>query len=275
MRWSSILTVLVGAGVTYAGLVGFLYLCQRSLLFLPDRSHPDFARVGLAGTEEVSLATTDGLRLIAWYRPPAPGRPTVLYFHGNGGQIGHRAARARLFGQAGYGFLFPEYRGYADNPGSPDEAGFGMDAEAALAFLANRNVAPAQIVLYGESLGSAVAVRLAAETAGRGMPFAALILESPFTSIADVAQHHYFWLPARRLVKDKFDSASRIREVGAPLLMLHGESDRVVPIEFGRALFEKAAEPKRAWIAAGADHISIFDEAAFSAMNAFIREHIR
>lgn len=269
------IAILAGAAALYGALVGGLYLFQRDLLYLPDTTRPSLARAAIPGVSEIEIGTADGLRLLAWYAPAQPGRPTFLYLHGNGGHIAYRADRARKLTGAGYGLLLAGYRGYGGNPGSPSEDGFHADAEAALAWLADRNVPVGRIVLYGESLGSAVAVRLAAETAVRAAPVAALVLEAPFTSIADVAQHHYPYVPARALVKDRFDAASRIAGVGTPVLIMHGERDRVVPVGFGRALFAAAVEPKRGWFTPGADHGTIFDGEAFGVIDAFIAEHVR
>lgn len=269
------IALLAGAAALYGSLVGALYLFQRDLLFLPDTSRPSLSRATVPGLVEVELQTADRLMLRAWSVPAKAGRPTLLYVHGNGGNIGHRAERAGLLAAPGNGVLLVEYRGYGGNPGRPSEEGFHADAEAGLAFLVGNGVAPSQTILYGESLGSAVAVRLAAESAARGSPVAGLILESPFTSIAEVAQHHYPYVPARHLVKDRFDAASRIEMVKAPLFVMHGEQDRVVPFRFGRALYEAAAEPKRGWFPLSADHYTIFDGEALRRVLAFVDEQAR
>ena len=271
----TMMALVAGAVALYGALVGALYIFQRNLLFLPDTSRPAATQAALPGLAEVSLTAADGLTLLAWHVPAPAGRPTILYLHGNGGHIGYRAERARALTAAGYGMLLVEYRGYGGNPGSPSEEGFHADAEGGLRFLAGRGIAPERIILYGESLGSAVAVRLAAATASRGAPVAALLLESPFTSIAEVAQRHYPYVPARHLVKDRFDAVSRIAAVKTPLLVLHGERDDVVPIAFGRALFDAAAEPKRGWYKPGADHATIFSAEASEVIRAFLVEHVR
>ena len=176
------------------------------------------------------MTTADGLSLFSWYLPPRAGRPVIAHFHGNGGHIGYRAERLRRFAGEGYGVLLAEYRGYAGNPGTPCEAGLYADAEAALAFLVAQKIAPSQLVLWGELLGSGVAIYLAAQR-----PVAGVILEAPFTSVAAAAQHHYAFLPAVALVRDRFDSLSRIGRIGAPLLVMHGERDMIVPVRHGRS----------------------------------------
>jgi fermentation-respiration switch protein FrsA (DUF1100 family) len=226
-----------------------LYLAQRRLLYLPDTDRPALGTLARLGVRETTLTTADGLSLLAWYLPPPEGAPVIVYFHGNGGHIGYRSERVQRFAEAGFGVLMPEYRGYGGNPGSPSEDGFYADARAALAFLDNSELAPSRRVLYGESLGTGVAVRMATER-----EVAALILEAPYTSVADVAQYHYPLVPAKLLVRDRFDSLAIIDKVTAPILVLQAEDDPIVPIRFGRALFAAASEPKEAWFAPQGGH---------------------
>ena len=251
--------------VAYAALVGGLYLFQRQLLYLPDRTRPELAGLAELGVREVTLATDDGLSLLSWYVPPRPGQPVIAYFHGNGGHIGYRVERLLRFARQGFGVLMLEYRGYGGNPGMPSEAGFYADGRAALGFLDRERVAPNRLVLYGESLGSGVAVELAAQH-----QIAALILEAPPTSVAEVAQCHFPFVPAARLVTDRFDSLSRIAKVRAPILVLHGERDRVVPVRYGRALLDAAPEPKEGWFAPEAGHEDLARYGGLDVVVAFI-----
>jgi uncharacterized protein len=256
------------AGV-YGGIVGTLFLGQRRLLFRPGGSRPELGELASSGVAEVSVRTRDGLSLVSWYRPPEAGRPVVLYLHGNGGHIGYRAERLRRFVEAGYGALMLEYRGYGGNPGTPSERGLYADAEAAATFLENEAIPPHRVVLWGESLGSAVAVHLAAER-----PVAGVVLEAPFTSVAAVAQLHYAFVPAAMLVRDRFDSLSRIGRIAAPLLVLHGGRDRVVPIRLGRSLFDAASEPKEGWFVPEAEHEDLAAFGALEAAIAFIERRV-
>ncbi len=241
----------------YAVLLGGLYLAQRRLIYFPDAEIPDRARAGATMMEDVRLATADGLDLLAWYAPARGGMPTIVVFHGNAGHIGHRFDKLRFLIDAGHGLLLVEYRGYGGNPGSPTEDGLYADADAALAFLAGRAVPSERTVLYGESLGSGLAVEAARRTR-----VGAVILEAPFTSVADVAAAIYWYVPARRLVLDRFDSTAKIAAIGCPLLILHGERDNVVPARYGRALHEAAREPKELWIAPEGDHNDLYDHGA-------------
>jgi fermentation-respiration switch protein FrsA (DUF1100 family) len=240
------------AGCVYLMLVTGLYVGQRQLLYLPDGSIPSRTASGVPEMSEVRLHTDDGLDLLAWHRPATQGRATILYLHGNAGHIGYRGDCVRPFIHAGFGILLVEYRGYGGNPGRPSEQGLMSDARAALTFLDTAGAPPAATVLYGESLGSTVAVAIAAERATAGQPVASLVLEAPLSSVSDVAAHHYPWMPVRWLLKDRLDAVARIAGVGAPLLIIHGEADAIVPIRYGKALFEAAREPKEAaWIPNG------------------------
>jgi fermentation-respiration switch protein FrsA (DUF1100 family) len=264
-----VLLTLLGAAIAlYAALAGGLYLYQRKLLFVPDRARPDVRETGIAAVQEITLETPDGLRLLAWWLPPVAGRPVVVYFHGNAGHLGFRTTRLGLFHAAGFGALFPEYRGYGGNPGEPTETGLFTDARTAMDFLAAQGIAPERTVLFGESLGTAVATRMASEHA-----IAALILESPFTSIADVAQSHYPYVPAQRLLKDRFETAPFITRVKAPILMMLGERDTIVPPVFTRRLYALAPEPKQLWVAPEGHHSNLRDLGSFDVVIPFIQKH--
>ena len=253
----------------YATLVGGLFLFQRQLLYFPDRTRPELTGLASIGVREVKLSTDDGLSLLSWYLPARAGRPVIAYFHGNGGHIGYRAERLLRFAREGYGVLMAEYRGYGGNPGTPTETGFYADGSAALAFLQHEGVAADRIVLYGESLGGGVAVELAVDH-----DIAALILEAPVTSVAEVAQSHYPFVPASRMVLDRFDLVARIGRIRAPILVLHGKRDRVVPIRYGRALFDAAPEPKEGWFAPDAGHEDLARYGGLDVAIAFIERRL-
>ncbi|MFQ5958933.1 MAG: alpha/beta hydrolase [Alphaproteobacteria bacterium] len=249
----------------YAALAGALYLGQRRMMYYPDASVPSPVSWGVPEMQPVALDTADGLRLLAWYRAAAAGRPTLVYFHGNAGHIGYRGEKVRPYLDAGYGVLLLSWRGYGGNPGSPSEEGLYHDGRAALSYLAGEDVPPARVVLYGESLGGGVAVQMASER-----PVGAVVLEAPFTSLADVAQRHFWYVPARHLVRDRFDSKAKIARIGAPLLVFHGELDRVVPADLGRALYDAAAEPKEARFYPAAGHNDLYDHGAAQAVLDFL-----
>ena len=254
--------------VCYCVLVGCLYLLQRRILYLPSSGTPNQVIAGVPEMRDVQLVTEDGLSLRSWYHPAASNRPTFVYFQGNAASIAERAYKARLWIDRGYGVLLVGYRGYGGNSGSPTETGLYSDGRAALDFLMAEGVVPGTVVLYGESLGSGVAVALASENS---QPFAALILESPFTSVADIAASRYWFVPVRRLLWDRFDSLSRLGQVEAPILILHGERDRIVPVAHGRKMFTAAPSPKRIEIFEQAGHSDLFDHGADAAIRRFLR----
>ena len=240
---------LLVALAAYAAVAGLVTVFQRSLQYFPSVDARDAGPHTGGVMRTVSYPTEDGLTLSGWYRPAPAGRPTLVLFHGNGGQHGDRAASMRPFMTAGYGVLLAGYRGYGGNPGEPTEPGLYADGRAALDWLAGEGVAPEEVVLYGESLGTGVAVQMATE-----YPVAGLVLEAPFTSAVDVGQAAYRWLPVRWLMWDRYDNLSKIGAVTAPLLLIHGESDQVIPIAFGRRLFEAANGPKTARFIPRAGH---------------------
>jgi uncharacterized protein len=244
--------LLVVAAVLVAP-IGLLWAFQRRLLYLPaPRTVPPAASV-LPGAEEVTFETADGLRLGGWF-VPAEGREAprtaVLVCNGNGGNRSLRAPLAVALARMGLHVLVFDYRGYGGNPGQPTEAGLAADARAALDYLVGRpEVVPARVVYFGESLGAAVALRLATER-----PPAALVLRSPFASLAEVGQLHYPLVPVSLLLRDRYDSAALAGRLAAPLLVVAGGRDRIVPASHSRRLFAAAPQPKRLVVLDGADH---------------------
>ena len=260
-------TTLLAAVVLYAAGVTALWVFQRNLMYHPDGA----ARVApsqystLHGVEEVSFTTADGLALVAWYTPAPAGRPTVVMFHGNAGSLRRDGHRLSQFRDAGFGALLVSYRGYSGNAGTPTEEGLYADARAALDWLASTGVASESIVLYGISLGSGVATKMAAER-----EFAAVVLEAPFTSITDVAALRLPIVPVRWLIEDRYESLSRIRAITEPLLVMHGDRDYVVPQRFGRRLFAAANAPKEGFWPSRVGHNDVFDHGGFAAALEFI-----
>ncbi|MBM3528420.1 MAG: alpha/beta hydrolase [Alphaproteobacteria bacterium] len=255
--------LLVGCAF-YGALVALMYVAQRSLMYLPERQRVAPAHAGMPEAEEVVLDTADGERVIVWHVPPRDGFPVVLYFHGNGGSLRYRVGRFRALTDGGIGLVALSYRGYGGSSGSPSETGLIADGEAVYRF-ATQRYAPDRIALWGESLGSGVAVAIAAAN-----PVARIVLESPFTSAADVGARVYWFLPVRLLIKDPFRSDLRIAKVKAPLLILHGERDAVVPYALGERLFGLANEPKRLVRYADGNHNDLDRFGALAEARAFV-----
>ncbi len=225
--------------LAYAAIVAAAYLFQRALMYFPDTRRIDPAHVGLQQAREEIVPAADGTPLVLWRIDAAPGQATILYFQGNGAGLANRAERFAAFAASGFGVAALGYPGYSGSGGRPSEASLVAAAQSAYDHLRATGVNAEDIVVYGESLGSGVAVQLAA-----AQPVAAVVLEAPFTSAADVAASVYWFLPVRWLMQDRFDSLSRIGNIKAPLLVLHGRHDSVVPYSFGERLFAAAKEPK-------------------------------
>jgi fermentation-respiration switch protein FrsA (DUF1100 family) len=232
---SLLIILLIG----YVGLVALMYFAQRALMYFPDTTRWSLAEVGLPQAEEVVLSTSDGEKVIVWHAPPRGEKPVVLYFQGNGGGLNLRAGRFARLVSNGTGLVALNYRGYGGSTGYPTEAGLLRDADAAYAFAAERYGAE-RIVLWGESLGTGVAVAVAAEH-----PVARVLLESPFTSTVDVATSVFWYVPIRWLMLDQFRSDERIAKVTAPVMIVHGDGDRTVPFALGERLYSLVRSPKR------------------------------
>jgi pimeloyl-ACP methyl ester carboxylesterase len=243
--------------VSYVGVVALIYFVQRAMMYFPERVRTAPAEAGFAEAEEIVLDSAGGERVIAWHVAPRGEKPVVLYFHGNGGALRYRVARFRALVADGTGLVALSYRGYGGSSGGPTEAGLIADGIAVYEFAASRYRAD-RIVLWGESLGSGVAVAVAAEK-----PVSRVVLEAPFASAVEIAAHAYPFVPVRWLMKDQFRSDLRIGKVTAPVLILHGERDRVVPIGSGERLHAMIRAPKRFVRFPGAGHENL---AAFGAV---------
>lgn len=257
--------VLGGAALLYLAVGLAMFVLQRSLMYLPDGKRYPPALAGLQGVTEVTLATPDSERLLAWHTPAPEGRPTILYFHGNGGGLADRAERIAELQARRLGVLMLSYRSYSGSTGRPSEQANVADALIAYDWLVGKGVAARDIVLMGESLGTGVAVQVAL-----ARPARALVLDSPYTTLADAAALHYPWLPVRWLVLDRYDSLSRIGRLKVPLLIVHGEADAVVPVEMGRELFAAAPEPKEILTYPGAGHLAHTGQGSLAAIADFI-----
>jgi fermentation-respiration switch protein FrsA (DUF1100 family) len=258
LKWLTIVAVL-----GYGGVLAALYLMQRAIMYpAPQTSRTAPAAAGFP--QELVLDTADGEKAIAWHVPPAAGRPVILFFHGNGEVLAWRVPRFRALVADGTGLVAVSFRGYAGSTGSPSEAGLIADGEAAYRFAA-AHYSPARIVPWGYSLGSGVAVAVAASH-----PVGGLVLEAPYTSTVDVAAAAFPYLPVRWLLRDRYHSDRRIGAVRAPVLVMHGAMDRVISIGFGEKIFALAKEPKSMVRFADADHVNADDVAVVAAAREFL-----
>jgi fermentation-respiration switch protein FrsA (DUF1100 family) len=249
--------VIVGLSAVLAMVlvvIALAWLFQRRLIYLAGPGNVPAAATILHAGEDVAFDTADGLPLRGWFVPATTGQSqaTVLVLNGNAGNRVARAPLAAELSRAGLSVLLLDYRGYGGNPGRPSQSGLLADARAAYAYLTGRgDVDPARLVYFGESLGAAVAVQLAVER-----PPMALVLRSPFTSLADVGRVHYPFLPVRLLLKDRYSSIERVGGLRSPTLVLAGARDGIVPWQQSRRLAEAIPEPKRFVLIPNADHNS-------------------
>jgi hypothetical protein len=249
----------------YAVICMAAYFGNRLYMYFPDPTRVAPAAAGLDGVEEIEIAATDGVTLVAWHAPAKRDKPTVLYFHGNAANAANRASKIDTMRETGFGVFYLNNRGYGGSGGRPTEKDSVADAIAAYDHLTGLGVPADSIVAYGESLGSGQAVRLSAKR-----PVAAVVLESPLTSTVDVARKTYFWLPLGLLITDTYDNERNIRSVTAPVLILHGEQDAVIPVEMGLRVYRAANEPKRIELFPQGTHDDLFDHGAWEKARAFL-----
>lgn len=260
----------VFAIMAYAVAALGMYVFQRKLQYHPANKGLTPQSVDIIGASVETLTTVDGEKVTLWYAPAKAGMPTILYFQGNAGEIGDRPLRFNYYQSRGFGVAYLSYRGFGGSSGSPSETGLLADANAAYDWLIAKGVEPNRIALLGESLGSGVAVQLAAKR-----EVGALALEAPYTSTVEVAAKIYWWLPVHALMKDQFKSIDFIAAVVAPLLIIHGEEDGLIPVEFGQRLFAAANQPKELKIVPGFGHDVLFEETTWAREAEFFARAIK
>ncbi len=260
-RWLRRLVLVALA--TYACVCMMFAAFQRQLIYYPSREYEATPQEYGLAFEDVSLTTGDGEQIIGWYVPAPDSQATVLFCHGNAGNISHRLHAIQLLHNSGFNVLIFDYRGFGQSSGSPDEAGLYTDAVAAWDYLVEtRGIPKGRIIVLGRSLGGAVAIELATRVKPVG-----LIVEATFTRMADVARHLYPLLPSGLFLKDRYDSVDKIAQVTCPKLFLHGTQDTLIPFDMGRQLYEAAVAPK-VFIETPGDH----NESGFAHAPAFTKK---
>ena len=265
--WRLVRPLVVGLVTACLVLLVVPMIFEESFIFFPmPYPEGEWQPLGLP-VEDAWFEAEDGVRLHGWYAACEEPRAVVLFCHGNAGNVTHRDEQMRLLREVvGVSVLVFDYRGYGRSEGKPNETGLRADARAARAWLAQRaGIAEEEIVLLGRSVGGGVAVDLAARDGAR-----ALVLESTFSSIPDVAAVHYPWLPVGRLLRNRFDSLGKIVDYHGPLLQSHGDADRIVPYRIGRRLFDAANEPKKLITFPGGDHNDLPDHGYYTALVEFL-----
>ena len=247
----------------YVFVVISMYFFQRDFLY-----HP-FGKILIIPEDfqEINLKTADNTDIYAWFSPPQKGQKTILYFHGNAGNLMGRSDRFVKFATQ-YGVLAISYRGYSKSRGEPSQEGFFQDADSAFEFLKSKNISSKDIILFGESIGSAVAVNLASKH-----DFGAVILEAPFSSILSVAQETYWFLPISFILKDRFESDKIASKVSAPVLIMHANKDYIVPFEEGKKLYDLFNSRKKFIAIDGDFHIALTGDYLMKQITEFLQEN--
>ena len=242
-----------------------VYFFQRKLLYHPFS--PQITGKGLIHNfETINFKTSDNFELKGWFHLKNSNKKTILFLHGNAGNLDNRIDKLNSLGSMDINFLIIAWRGFSGNKGKPTEKGLYEDGRSAINWLYNKGVKEENIIVYGESLGTGVATHLS-----QNKNFAGIILETPFTSMIDAAKKFYPYIPVGLLLKDKFDNKSKIKNIGVPLLIMHGEADQIVPFEMGKEMYKIANEPKFSYFTKHDNHMMEFDENLIKALNSFLK----
>ena len=233
------LYVFLSLTILYVSVCAYMYIFQRNFLYHPDKNNYLRSEKLNADTKEIFVPSTEGIALKAWFYKNPQNKYTVLFFHGNAGGLGNRIYKLNELKNLNLNYLIISWRGFSGNKGSPTEQGLYSDARSALEWLEKNNISKNKIILYGESLGTGVAVEVS-----QNQKFAGIILESPYTSIVDAAKIYYPYLPVDLILKDKYLSLKKIKNINSPILIMHGEVDRIIPVAMGKKLFDEIKSKK-------------------------------
>ena len=243
-----------------------LYIFQRKLLYYPNFNGP-IKGDGLSHSfENINIKTKDNIILKGWFHLKDPKKKTILLFHGNAGTLDDRIYKLNFLGNLDVNFLIISWRGYSGSNGKPSELGLYQDAKSALNWLNSKGITDDKIVLYGESLGTAVAIEV-----GQNRNFAGIILEAPFTSMIDIGKKHYPFFPVKLLLKDKYVSKNKIKNIKSPVLVMHGKEDKIVPFYMGKKIYDLANQPKFKYFPDDDDHMMNFDKNLINEIHLFLK----
>ena len=253
----------------YVLLLIVMFFFQSSLLYHPsvDNHIKDLVAREPNEIEKVKITTRDKIDLVGWfYNRDLENFKTILFFHGNAGSLENRTYKLNHFKDLNLNFLIIAWRGFNGNSGKPNETGLYEDAESAIRWLKTKGVEDKNIILYGESLGTGVAVEVA-----QNKKFAGIILESPFTSMIDAGKFYYPYLPVSLLLKDKYETIKKLKNVNSPILVMHGKKDKIVPFHMGKEVFQKANEPKFSYFPDNDDHMMDYNEDLLEILDNFFK----
>ena len=249
----------------YFFILIYTYIFQRKLLYYPTENNYPGDQI-LVSIEKVKINTQDGIELMSWYHNKNVNNyKTILFLHGNAGSLENRIHKINHFKDMNINFLLVAWRGFSGNKGTPTEKGLYEDAESAVRWLKSKGVRENNIIVYGESLGTGVATEIA-----QNKNFAGIILESPFTSMIDAGKDKYPYLPVRLLLKDRYESNKKIKNINSPILIMHGKVDNIVPFYMGKKMYELANEPKYSYFSEYDDHMMEYNEKLLKVLKDFI-----
>ena len=252
--------------VTYCLLLTFIFFYQRKLLYYPNFNNHVTGHDLVHSIEKINIKTEDNIDLKGWFHLKDLKKKTILFFHGNAGTLDDRIYKLNFLGNLDINFLIIAWRGYSGSIGKPTELGLYQDAKSAVNWLNLKGIEDKNIILYGESLGTAVAIEI-----GQNKNFAGIILEAPFTSMVDIGKKHYPFFPVKLLLKDKFDSQKKIKNINSPILVMHGKKDTVVPFYMGEKIYDLANKPKYSYFVDLDDHMMNFDLNLIKAIETFVK----
>ncbi|AIF81035.1 hypothetical protein I862_02360 [endosymbiont of Acanthamoeba sp. UWC8] len=262
----NIFRIIIACMVLYLGVMGYIYLNQRTLLYHPEQEMIGLESYNMPGTEEIFLTTKDGVKIQAWYKKPDTGKEMVIFYHGNSGHIPQRIDKLKELNAMGYGFIIPAWRGFGKSEGFPTEKGILNDAEATIEFIKKEGYDLKKVIVIGESLGTGVATQMAAKHEFKG-----LLLITPYTTIQDRASEIYFYIPVKYLLKDNFDTINNISKVKVPVIIIHGDNDEIIPHTHSLKIIEKVNEPKKLIIYPGINHTNYDSKTVFTEMRNFFK----
>ena len=243
-----------------------LYIFQRKLLYYPN-FNSDIKGDGLSHSfENINIKTKDNINLKGWFHLKDLKKKTILFFHGNAGSLDNRIYKLNLLGNLDINFLIIAWRGYSGSSGKPTELGLYQDAKSAVNWLNLKGITEKNIILYGESLGTSVAIEI-----GQHKNFAGIILEAPFTSMADTGKKHYPFFPVKLLLKDKYENENKIKNIKFPILVMHGKKDKIIPFYMGKEIYNLANEPKSKYFTENDDHMMEFNQNLVNKIELFLK----
>ena len=257
--------ILLIFALIYFSILISTYIFQRSLLYHPTENNYAGDQITVS-VDKVKIKTQDDIELIAWYHNKTQNEyKTILFLHGNAGTLENRIHKINHFQEMNINFLIIAWRGFSGNSGKPTEKGLYEDARSAVRWLKSRGIKENNIIIYGESLGTGIATEIA-----QNKNFAGIILESPFTSMVEAGKDKYPFLPVRLLLKDKYESNKKIKNIHTPILIMHGKVDKIVPFHMGKKMYELANKPKYSYFSEYDDHMMEYNEKLLRTLRNFI-----